>query len=381
MKPKLLLVSDTYHPQVDGTVHFIDEFIPRSRPQFKISLLVPHFKLPPGKNTKEPASEITYLDTSRILKPLPSYPAISLSWSNLRKIQQSVRTNDIIFIQGPSLASLLAIHYARKYHKKTVLYMHVLPWELYEKSARSIFWKPLAFLIRKLCISFYNRCTQIFIPYRDLKESLTALGIHAPMAIARLGVDIEKFGPVADKRQRKKKLQIEGNDFVIGYVGRISQEKNTDVLLQAFRKLKTSRPVLLLMVGDGSPAQSNKFRDSPHCKVTGFVDNVHEYLQAMDIFVMPSLTETTSLATLEAMATGLPVISTQVGFIKNYIVKNYNGVFFPRNNAAVLALKIEKLMANKRTRELLGRNARKTVAYSFSWERSINKIQRMLLSV
>lgn len=381
MKPKLLLVSDTYHPQVDGTVHFIDEFIQRSGHHFKISLLVPRFEQQPGQKKKEPKPNTVYLDISRVLKPLPSYPAISLSFSNLRKIKQSVRNADIVFIQGPALASLLAIYYARKYHKKTIFYMHVIPWELYEKSVSSFVRKPVAFFIRKIFVSFYNRCTQIFIPYRDLKESLTVQGIHAPMAVARLGVDIEKFCPVDDKRKSKKKFQMDPDDFVIGYVGRISQEKNTGLLLESFRRLKRSRPVILLMVGDGSPAQSNQFRDTPHCKVTGFVDNVHEYLQAMDIFVMPSLTETTSLATLEAMATGLPVISTQVGFIKNYIVKNYNGIFFPRNSASLLALKIEKLMANKKTREVLGRNARKTVAYSFSWERSINKIQRMLLSV
>jgi L-malate glycosyltransferase len=99
----------------------------------------------------------------------------------------------------------------------------------------------------------------------------------------------------------------------------------------------------------------------------------------MDIFVMPSLTETTSLATLEAMSCGLPVIATKVGFIKNYLVKDHNGLFFPRNKSTVLALKLQKLIDNKELREKLGKNARKTIAYSFSWERSINKIKRILL--
>ncbi|MBU1111248.1 MAG: glycosyltransferase family 4 protein, partial [Nanoarchaeota archaeon] len=102
------------------------------------------------------------------------------------------------------------------------------------------------------------------------------------------------------------------------------------------------------------------------------------YLQAMDIFVMPSLTETTSLATLEAMSSGLPVVATKVGFIKNYLVKDHNGEFFARRNSGMLSLKLERLLNDDELRKKLGANARKTVAYSLSWERSINKITKIL---
>ena len=135
------------------------------------------------------------------------------------------------------------------------------------------------------------------------------------------------------------------------------------------------------MVGDGPKKLTSRFKELHNCKITGFVNNVQDYLKASDIFVMPSLTETTSLATLEAMACGLPVIVTKVGFMKEYVVKDYNGMFFPRANPTLLALKIEKLLENSELREKLSRNARKTVAYSFSWERSINKIKRILLRV
>ena len=93
---------------------------------------------------------------------------------------------------------------------------------------------------------------------------------------------------------------------------------------------------------------------------------------------MPSLTETTSLATLEAMASGLPILSTKVGFIQRYIIRNYNGLFFAKDNPPMLALKLEQLRKNQALREELGTNARKTSAYSFSWERSINRIIRIL---
>ncbi len=136
--------------------------------------------------------------------------------------------------------------------------------------------------------------------------------------------------------------------------------------------------MFLLIVGDGPVIQVQEFKKTKNCTVTGFVPNVQDYLKAMDIFVMPSLTETTSLATLEAMSTGLPVIATKVGFMQRYIIRKYNGMFFPRNSPGILAAKIDQLLQEKELRRHLGQNARKTIMYSFSWERSISKITRML---
>ena len=371
---KLLLVSDTFYPKVDGTVKFIEEFIRRTNHFFNLSLLVPDF----GKHKSVKNVNAYYLKVSRIIKPLPTYPAIKFSISNLSKIKKAVKGVDIVFAQGPALASLLAIRYARKYKKKTFFYTHVLPWELLEKSKRNLWSKLAASLVRRVSMHFYNKCDKVLVPYHDLKDQLQKNGVKADIAIARLGIDIERFFPTKDKATSKKKIGLDENKLVVGYVGRISKEKNTEILLEAFQKLNDQNNITLLMVGDGHKDLVSKFKEIKNCKITGFVNNVEDYLKAMDVFVMPSLTETTSLATLEAMSSGLAVIATKVGFIKNYIVRNHNGVFFPRNSSTMLAIKIEKLLKNEQLMEKLTRNARKTVAYSFSWERSINKIKRLL---
>ena len=126
----------------------------------------------------------------------------------------------------------------------------------------------------------------------------------------------------AKNAKSKEKINLNPNKTVIGYVGRISKEKNIKVLREAFKKLPGQGHLHLLMVGDGPEDQTKEFKSMSNCTVTGFVNNVQNYLRAMDIFIMPSLTETTSLATLEAMSCGLPVIATQVGFIKNYLISS-----------------------------------------------------------
>jgi glycosyltransferase involved in cell wall biosynthesis len=369
-RPKLLLIADTYYPKVDGTMKFMEEFIKRTEDYFDLSILVPNYGAKKSKN-------VTYLDVSKCLQ-LSDYPSIKLSKKNRIRIQEAVKAADVVFVQGPALASHLGAYYGHKFHKPTLLYTHTLPWELLEKFLPQLVKKAVFRLVRKMSIALYNRCSEILVPYHDLKAYLEMQGVTAPVTIARLGVDIDKFAPEADKFLAKTKVGIPSDRMVIGYVGRVSKEKNISVLVNAFKRLRHQKKVYLLIVGDGPEKQVAELKELPNCKVTGFVHNVEDYLKAMDIFVMPSLTETTSLATLEAMSTGLPVIATKVGFIKRYIVRNHNGLFFPRNSASMLAVKMEKLLRDREMRHMLGQNARKTVAYSFSWERSINKIRKKL---
>ena len=373
-KIKLLIVADTYYPKVDGTLRFIEEFVKRARNEFDISLLVPNL----GKSTKpKGVKNVTLIAPSKIVK-LSGYPNMKISIKNICDIKKAVKETDFVFVQGPALISYLSIYYGKKYKKKIIFYKHHITWELYENFFPEISKKFLIRIVRKLAIIFYNKCDLIIIPYRELEDSLKQYGVKSEIRVGSLGIDIDQFSISKNKKASKKKLKLPLNKTIIGYVGRISKEKNIDILLEAFNKVEF-KDIFLLIVGGGNPDLVKKLKEIRNCHVTGFVNNVQDYLKATDIFVMPSLTETTSLATLEAMSCGLPVIATKVGFIKNYLVKDHNGIFFPRNSSTMLALKIEQLIKDPELMKTLGNNARKMVAYSFSWDRSVNKIKRILL--
>ncbi|MFH0700940.1 MAG: glycosyltransferase family 4 protein [Candidatus Woesearchaeota archaeon] len=369
-KIKLLLIADTYYPKVDGTMKFMGEFLKRAEGDFEISLLVPNFGQKKGSN-------VTYMDVSKFWQ-VSDYPSIKFSRHNRGLIKEQIRKADLVFVQGPALASYLGIKYAHRYGKPVVLYVHTITWELFDKFLPNFLKKMLFGIIKRKCLQYYNLCNEILVPYHDLKSQLEQSGVETEISVAKLGVDIVKFSPVFDKKPWKIKLGIAPERIVIGYVGRISKEKNVKMLLDGFNKLRNRRNNFLLVVGDGPEEQVQPFKENSNCLVTGFVDNVEDYLKAMDVFVMPSLTETTSLATLEAMSSGLPVVVTKVGFIKQYVVKDYNGLFFPKNSSSLLAMKIERILKDAELKNRLGQNARKTISYSFSWERSINRIKRLL---
>ena len=98
----------------------------------------------------------------------------------------------------------------------------------------------------------------------------------------------------------------------------------------------------------------------------------------MDIYVMPSLTETNSLATMEAMACGVPVISTPVGFLKDYIRHGYNGYFFPRRDSYALSKRLSELLGNPQVRKAMSENARRTIVERFSWDRTAEELMQAI---
>lgn len=362
---KVLIVADTYVPKIDGIMRFLMEVVPRLT-SLDITLLVPDF----GKSLYE--KEIR-LKVSRIIS-LSGYSPMRLSFSNFRKIRDAVKAADVVFIQGPALISYVALRYARKFDKKIVQFVHLIMWELYANHLpRWLRW--CAGMLRWLTISrWYNLCDILIVPYRGLVSELEALGVTAQKKVVRLGVDINQFAP-ADKVAAKQKLGIEPHVLVIGYVGRISYEKNVAVLLDAFQRIKKEFNVLLMIVGSG--VHMKMFENVNGVKLAGFQPDVVPYLQAMDVFVMPSLTETTSLATLEAMSCGIPVITTRVGFLKDYVRRGYNGLTFPRGNTYTLVMHLRKMLSEPHMRATLGEHARQT-AHSFLWDNTARKLGEIL---
>jgi glycosyltransferase involved in cell wall biosynthesis len=110
----------------------------------------------------------------------------------------------------------------------------------------------------------------------------------------------------------------------------------------------------------------------------GGTNNVVPYLQAMDIYCLSSLTETTSLATLEAMACGVPILATKVGFVRDYIKQGVNGLFFKKGNSYELAREIELLLKQTELRRKIGAEARRTVEREFDWNKTAREIEETI---
>lgn len=132
----------------------------------------------------------------------------------------------------------------------------------------------------------------------------------------RNGVDLDNYKQVTSKEKinLRKKFGIPQDAFVFVYSGQIIERKNQEFLLEVFDRTFSEPKVILMLLGDGADyaALSSKYGGKPNIIFTGNVTNVCEYLNASDVYVSTSKSEGMPNGVLEAMATGLPVILSDI---------------------------------------------------------------------
>ena len=193
------------------------------------------------------------------------------------------------------------------------------------------------------------------------------------------GVDTEKFSPAENKSLARNKLQppFEGkNRIIFGTIGRMQAVKDQVTLAKAFIELvKTTtdgeRKFALVLVGDGPLREQalSLIQEAGLESITwlpGARDDTPEFLRMFDVFVLPSLAEGISNTILEAMASGLPVIATDVGGNSELVEENKTGVLVPRANPHALRDAMTTLSRSPEIIADFGKAGRARVCNEFS---------------
>lgn len=357
MKPtkRLLITTDCFLPRWDGVARFLSTTIPYLKRHFIVRALAPDF----GKT-------INSVPTRKFSIMPFHFGDIQFSFPHLICIWKEVSRHDVVFNNTLGPIGMCAILCARMQHKPVISFVHSIEWDLAAEGFGSAKWlvRPI---VRSLARFFYQQCSLLLVPSNEVGKTLRQANITTPFTVVGLGVDTHIFVPPKSKRAAKKKLGIDPDKMVIGYHGRLGREKDLQTLVRAWKNLckevgSEQHSPLLLIVGAQIDETIPKER---HLLAPGSVNNVVPYVQAMDIFVLCSLTETTSLATLEAMATEVPVVVTPVGKIKKYIKDGQNGLLFESKNADMLTAKLWELIHEPNRRVQIGKNARATVLKSY----------------
>ncbi len=360
----LLVTTDCVLPRWDGIARFLSEIIPELKKHFTVTILAPEFG---GKPFTVPGVRIIKLPVYSL-----KFGDIYFSRFKYKLIKKEAGKADLIFNQtiGPiGICAIIAGHGK----KNLVSYVHSIEWELASEGAKH-FHRLIKFFVKRLARYLYNKCGMLMVPSREVKSLLEKNKIWTKKEVVKLGVDAEKFKPLFDKNKAKEKIGISPNKFVIGFVGRFGREKDVHTLYKAFLQInKKYYNTVLLLIGQGGEKYKHKNIIMP-----GAQKDVVPYLQAMDVFVLPSLTETSSLSTMEAMSCGVAVIATPVGNVKKYLKEGINGLLFPKKDAKALAEKIEGLIMDEKTLRKLGEEGRKTIEANYNWKETAKKIVDVL---
>jgi glycosyltransferase involved in cell wall biosynthesis len=202
------------------------------------------------------------------------------------------------------------------------------------------------------------------------------------------GVNIAAIDTARPSPEVRRELGLSEGAQVIGLVGRLDHwGKGHNELFTAMASLKDRYPVHALIVGGGRREAEVKqmvagLGLAGQVHFLGSRRDVPDLLQAMDIFVLPSYSEGVSLALLEAMAAGLPVIATAVGGNPEVVTDGATGLLIPPRDAAALAQALEQFLSDPSLAKEMGENARRHVETDYSLERlgrEINKIYETLV--
>lgn len=236
---------------------------------------------------------------------------------------------------------------------------------------------------------FLSRYTDVLITinkedYHRAKEKFYA---RRTVYIPGVGVDTAKFAVCKiDKAQKRNSLGVCGNDFLLLSVGELSERKNQKVIIDALgvmRKEKTIGNIVYLAVGQGDMQEEfkclvKKYGLEDHVKFLGFRTDIDELCEVADCFVHPSIREGLGIAPLEAMAAGLPLISSSVNGIKDYTRDGVSGCCIDPTSVDQMVAAIKKMRDDEEFRFKCGANNILT-AKNFDIQNT-DKIMRSLYS-
>ena len=239
------------------------------------------------------------------------------------------------------------------------------------------------------------RADRIVAVSSEIKRELIRSGV-LPEKIESIpnGIDTNRFSPVSieQKMNLRKKLFLPIEGVLFTFAGRLAVSKGVPLLVQAWKELSEKyRDTHLLFVGSGEGSfdsceddlktyiELNNLKE--RVSITGVVGNVHEYLQASDVFIFPSEYEGFGLAFIEALACALPLVVTRVGVAPEMIREKENGLLINPQNQKELMAGIEWLLDHKDLWATIGENARKTVVERYSIDTIADRYFEMFLNV
>jgi len=221
----------------------------------------------------------------------------------------------------------------------------------------------------------------------EVRDDLVALGV-APaekFSVIRLGIDLDdRIGDSGDAGSSLRRLfGVSPDEFVVGWVGRMTAIKRVPDVLLAFRRLR-DRGVnaRLCLVGDGPDREAVEQRAhdlgvARHTLFVGYQRDVAAYYSFFDAFVLTSANEGTPVVAIESLAAGRPVVATRVGGTPDVVQDGADGMLVPVGDVEAIAAALETLAADPELRRRLGEHGRERVIPRYRVERLVDDVDAL----
>jgi glycosyltransferase involved in cell wall biosynthesis len=194
--------------------------------------------------------------------------------------------------------------------------------------------------------------------------------------------EFNKISP-RDAKEFKRELNIEGDIFVYGYLGRLLEVKGADLMIDSFYQIqKKLDKVMLLIVGDGPEREKlqslvDGYGINDKVIFTGYRKNVYDYMNIFNCFILPSVREGLPIAVLEAMAMRKPVITTPVAGLKKLIKNGFNGIMLEQRTKEKLYEAMVDINVNRDLGNSISENAYNYLYEHYHIDRYVRNVENL----
>ena len=366
---RIAVVTETWPPEVNGVAVTLAKLVQSlSQRNHDVQLIRP----------RQAKADAGFRDSNleEVLMrgmPIPRYPELKLGLPSKKTLVKAwtVRRPDVVHIatEGPLGWSALQ---AAKVLKLPVTSDFRTNFQSYSKHY-GIGWlrKPIVAYLRK----FHNATACTMVPTRELQRTLGENGFLNLKVVAR-GVDTSLFNSIKRDPQLRASWGATDQTKVLISVGRMAPEKNLEQVLKVFDALKLlGTQMKLVMVGDGPLKEQFKQR-YPEIIFPGMLAQVElaKYYASSDLFVFPSQTETFGNVTLEALASGIPVLAFVCAAARDWVKTGVNGWLIPEDQAAEFSAKAVEIFKSETLLENVTTSTRQQIVH-LDWDQIAEQVE------
>jgi glycosyltransferase involved in cell wall biosynthesis len=363
---KILFISDVYFPRINGVSTSIETFRHElTELGHTVHLIAPAY---PGTGSDD--NNIMRVPSRQI--PLdPEDRLMKYNWviGQLEKLRRE--HYDIIHIQTPFVAHYLGLKLSRVLGIPCIETYHTFFEEYLHHYIPFVPKALMCAVARRFSRHQGNSLDGMVVPSHPMMEVLRTYGVTTIAEVIPTGLEPESF-MVGNGDDFRKKYSIELKRPMLLFVGRVAHEKNIGFLLQVVARVKREIPDILFMIAGEGPAREGlehvvkKLDLTRNVKFIGYLDRHTELAScyhSADIFVFSSRTETQGLVLLEAMAQGVPVVSTAEMGTRD-VLREGAGVWIAKEELEDFSGKIVKMLGDASARARLGEAGRD---YAHEW--------------
>lgn len=368
---KLMLITDTYPPDING--------VARSLSTFAAGLAARGHELEVVTTLAAPEDEPDLLPRHVVTSmPLPGYPGLRIGFSTTRQMQSRFEKfrPDVLYVATETPLGIASIRAASRLGIPVVSGFHTN----FQTYLEEYHLPGLEAVATGLLRGIHNQTFRTLTPSADTAAMLQRWGIVNVGVLGR-GVDTELFSPIQRRAALRKEWGVDDSAPVAVYVGRVAAEKNLPLLMRAFAIFREVHPnAACVVVGDG-PRLKALQAEHPECLYLGARRGVElaECYASADYFLFPSSSETFGNVVLEAMSSGLVTVAYDYAAPRLVMRPGENGFLASFEDEAAYLDKVREaagLWGGSRLPAI--REAARQAAGDYGWKRVVEQFEAEL---